>query len=85
MKVFFTTKAMYNFLERESERQIAIAINEEKVRYTEKEITKKMLRSYVDQVEKRFRRGGNSQNFLHKIVRFFSTLKCFYRVVIHRK
>ncbi len=30
-------------------------------------------------------RGGNSQNFLHKFVRFFLTLKCFYRVDIHRK
>ncbi len=29
--------------------------------------------------------GGNSQNFLQKFVRFFLTLKCFYRVVIHRK
>jgi len=29
--------------------------------------------------------GGNSQNFLHKFVRFFLTLKCFYGVVIHRK
>jgi len=29
--------------------------------------------------------GGNSQNFLRKFVRFFLTLRCFYRVVIHRK
>jgi len=29
--------------------------------------------------------GGNSQNFLDKYVRFFVTLRCFYRVVIHRK
>jgi len=29
--------------------------------------------------------GGNSQNFLCKFVRFFLNLKCFYRVVIHRK
>jgi hypothetical protein len=30
-------------------------------------------------------RGGNSQNFLRKFVIFFLTLRCFYRVVIHRK
>jgi len=29
--------------------------------------------------------GGNSQNFLSKFVRFFVTLRCFYRVVINRK
>ncbi len=29
--------------------------------------------------------GGNSQNFFGKFVRFFITLKCFYRVFIHRK
>jgi len=29
--------------------------------------------------------GGNSQNFFCKFVRFFLTLKLFYRVVIHRK
>jgi len=29
--------------------------------------------------------GGNSQNFLSKFVRFFVTLRCFYKVVIHRK
>ncbi len=29
--------------------------------------------------------GGNSQNFLRKFVRFFFILKCFYRVVVHRK
>ncbi len=29
--------------------------------------------------------GGNSQNFLCKFVRFFLTLKCFYRVVINKK
>ncbi len=28
--------------------------------------------------------GGNSQNVLHKFVRFFVTLRCFYTVVIHR-
>jgi hypothetical protein len=28
--------------------------------------------------------GGNLQNFLGKFVRFFVTLRCFYRVVIHR-
>jgi len=35
-------------------------------------------KSYIDQ-------GGNSQNFLRKFVRFFLTLKYFYRVIIHRK
>jgi len=29
--------------------------------------------------------GRNSQNFLGKFVRFFENLRCFYRVVIHRK
>jgi len=29
--------------------------------------------------------GGYSQNFLGKFKRFFVTLRCFYRVVIHRK
>ncbi len=29
--------------------------------------------------------GGNSQNFSRKFVRFFLTLKCFYRVVSYRK
>ncbi len=29
--------------------------------------------------------SGNSQNFLCKFVRFFLTLKCFYRVVINKK
>jgi len=29
--------------------------------------------------------GGNSQNFLGKFIRLFVTLRCFYRVVIHRK
>jgi len=28
---------------------------------------------------------GNSQNFLGKFVRFFVCLRCFYRVVIHRR
>jgi len=29
--------------------------------------------------------GGNSQNSLGKFVRFFVTLRDFYRVVVHRK
>ncbi len=29
--------------------------------------------------------GQNSQNFLGRFIRFFITLRCFYRVVIHRK
>jgi len=29
--------------------------------------------------------GGNSQNFLDTFVRFYVTLRCFCRVVIHRK
>ena len=33
----------------------------------------------------RLRSGGNSQNFLRKFLRFFVTLRCFYRDVIHRK
>ncbi len=33
--------------------------------------------SYLDQ--------GDSQNFLRKFVRFFVTLRCFYRVAIHKK
>jgi len=29
--------------------------------------------------------GGDSQNFYGKFVRFFLTLRCFYRVVMHIK
>jgi hypothetical protein len=29
--------------------------------------------------------SGNSQNFLGKFERFFVTLRCFYREIIHRK
>jgi len=29
--------------------------------------------------------GRNSLNFLGKFVRFFVTLRCFYKVVVHRK
>jgi len=29
--------------------------------------------------------GGNSQNFLHKFIIFFLTLRCFYKAIIHRK
>jgi len=29
--------------------------------------------------------GGNSQNFLQKFVKFFLTLRWFYKVIIHRK
>jgi hypothetical protein len=30
-------------------------------------------------------KGGNSQNFLGKFVRFLVTLRCFYRKVIKKK
>ncbi len=36
-------------------------------------------------VETAASQGGNSQNFLHKFIIFFVTLRCFYRVVIYRK
>jgi len=42
-------------------------------------------RSKSRQRQKGVKQGGNSQNFLGKFVRFFVTLRCFYRVVIHKK